>query len=210
MPDLLWGWGGAFERLWIWSRASRGGQTERPIQYLKFFLKTSSLGLGSHTKGGIDVGEEGSFVLCPAELAEETRLSQDSIQNANGGPSCTWAPNSKCFIGTVAVLSCTQELQEKLLFCYGILTFKEREGENFKLHFFVSFLNSCWQSVTGGIVNLLWCFWRDWNVFCDSRCLKECKSRLKCDAWWGYFQHKKIKFPWHTYFKVFIFYPRLR
>lgn len=160
--------------------SQQGGQTERPIQYFKFFLETSSLGLGGRTKGGIDVGEEGSFVLCPAELAEETRLSQDSIQNANGGPSCTWAPDSKCFIGTVAVLSCTQELQEKSLFCMARWHLK-REGVkilSFTFRFFSWLLLTVDASRNrkSVVVFLAWlkCILR------LSQRLKECKSRLKC------------------------------
>lgn len=34
-------------------------------------------------------GKSEALCFCPAELAEETRLSRDSIQNANVGPSCT-------------------------------------------------------------------------------------------------------------------------
>lgn len=89
MPDL---WGGHLKGCEFGAEPAEGDKRRDPfstLNFFLFFLKPSSLRLGGHTKGGIDVGEEGSFVLCPAELAEETRLSQDSIQNANGGPSCT-------------------------------------------------------------------------------------------------------------------------
>lgn len=160
MPDLLW-WGeregGHLKGCEFGAEPAGGDKRSDPFSTLIFFffLKPPSFGLGGRTKGGIDVEEEGSFVLCTAEPAEETRLSQDSIQNANGGPSCTWAANSKCFIGTVAVLSCTQELQEKSLFCMGCWHLKRERVKIWSFAFFsLSFLHSCWQSMPRRIVNL--------------------------------------------------------